>query len=414
MALDIPAIVSLLERYGYLIVFFAAVAEALPLLGVLVPGQAIVLLAGALSATDHLSLWLVMLAAFPAGILGDAVGYYIGRRYGRGILERYGRLVRIEARHLERSDAMFRKWGPWALIFGRFSFLTRGLVPLLAGVSRIRQRVFWPVNIAGALAWAVGYSVLGYFFGAAWLRLEGLLGRILAITLLAVLGLVLLYRILKRYADQFTRDDLWVAFLGVLGGTVFGILADRIEKLGHANALDRAQPALVDLLAPLRPALEVLEPLANYALIGMSTLGLMAFLAWKRRTWEATLCGMGVGGIILLVEILRPVFARAFEPNVVGGTFPGSNGALAVVFAGVITYLVASHARRRWVVWLTIVLGGVFAWATGIAPVALAHEQPTDFLAGLSLGVAWLSVSILVVEFGLKRTPSDKETPTAR
>lgn len=402
---EVATVIALLERYGYLLVFLAGVAEALPLVGLLVPGQAVILLAGAVSASGHLNVWLVFVAAFPAGIIGDAVSYYIGRRHGRPLLERYGPRMAITERHLQRSEALFAKYGIFALILARFSFLTRGIGPMLAGISKMRQVVFWPLNIGGAFLWAAAYTMLGYFSGAAYFRVESILGRILTWTAVGVIGLYLLYRVLNKYAEHFTREDFYISLLGISGGTVFGVLADRVDKLGRLNHLDRIHAPLHDALQPARGVLAWLEPLGSYPAAGFIALGLLVWLAWRRRAWEAALCGLGIGGVLLLTETLRRVFTRTLEPETVGGTFPGANAAVAVVLAGVVVYIFAYHARHVWQT-LAVALGaGALAFAVGIAPIARLVEFPTDVPAGFALGVTWLSVSILLVEFALKRAP---------
>lgn len=401
---DVDGILGLLLRYGYLIVFIAAVAEALPLLGWLVPGQAIIIVAGAAAAAGYLSLTTIILITIPAGILGDAVGYYIGRRYGREFLEKYGARIRITPRHLERSDQLFQKFGPFALVVARFSFLTRAVGPILAGMSKMRARVFWPVNVLGALAWSIAYAALGYAFGVSFLQLQGIVGKILAWTLVGVLGLYLFYRLLKRYADQFTRDDLYVALVGVVAGSVFGVIADRVQKAGEANVIDAQTPALLMLLAPAAGFFSVIEHLTSFQVLGALSLVAFVYLFVKRRWWDATLVALGMGGIILLVESLRPIFRAALPPGP-GDSFPSASAAIPLVMAGVATYLVASRTRGvRWPL-ATGIASALLAGLALLARLAQGVESPSAVLAGLALGVAWLCVTILVVEFRLKRTP---------
>lgn len=403
MAVDAAALLDSLTRYAYLLVFLAGLAEAVPLLGLLVPGQAVIIAAGALAATGRLDVKLVILAALPAGILGDAIGYYIGRRYGRPFFERYGPRLRISAHALDRADRLFARYGPFALVLGRFSFLTRGLTSLLAGVTRLRQRVFWPVNVVGGVAWAVGFVMTGYLGASAFLYLEGRLGVILAVTLLVAVGIYVLYRILRRNAPQFTREDLGLALVAVAGGAVFGVLADRVVALGPANRIDAWQGAYVEALAPLAPLLGVVAFATSLTAMGALALVLLAWLAYKRLAWEAGLVGLGVGGVILLVAVLRPLL-RA--PDAHEG-FPSAHAAVTTVMAGIVTNLVATHARRGWVVLATVLACAV---AAALAAHALlgGEERPTDAVGGIALGATWLALSLLLVEFGVKREPRER------
>lgn len=404
MAENIDAILELISRYGYFIVFVAGLVEALPLLGWLVPGQAIIIIAGALAAAGYLELWALMVISVPAGIIGDALGYWIGRRYGRVLIEKYGARVKITSKHLEASDRLFAKYGPFALIVARFSFLTRAVGPILAGMSRMRARVFWPINVLGAIAWSVSYALLGFFFGFAFLQVQGIIGKILAWTLLGVVGLYVFYRVLKKYADQFTRDDLYIALAGVAGGAVFGLVADRVQKTGADNVIDEKLGALATLLAPAASFFSVVEILTSFVVVGAIALGAFLVFFARKRWWDATLVGLGVGGIIILVETLRPIFRAALPPGP-GESFPSAVAATPLVFVGVMTYLVATRSRRkRWPV-LVALAGGVVVGLAQVSRVAQGDEFPSAVVAGVALGVAWLSVTVLIVEFRLKRDP---------
>lgn len=398
-------LIPLLERYGYLIVFVAALAEAFPFLSILVPGQAVVIAAGAFAALGHLSIVWIILLAIPAGIIGDAAGFFLGRKYGRAILARYGPMFQVTPRHLEKTDALFEKYGPFALVLFRFSFLTRPIGPLLAGMSALKLRVFWVWNVIGAIVWAVGYSLLGYFFGFAFLQLEGVIGRVLTWTVVGVVGIYLTYRFLKRYADQFTRDDFYLAMMGVVTGAAFGLLADRLARVGTDNFLDLHARGFVEVLSPIAPLFHVMEIVASFTLLGVASLFLLAYLAWRRLAWEATLVGIGVGGAILGTQILQPVFAGVVPPDAQAGGFPSAYAGVTLVVGGVLTYVLASHTKRARGPLAAAVGGGVFSFLAAFARVAQGSELPSAALGGMMLGAAWLSLAILFVEFGLKRTP---------
>lgn len=401
---DISGIFALVIRYGYVIVAIASLAEALPIVGWLVPGQAVIIIAGAAAAAGYLDVRLLILIAIPAGIIGDAAGFYIGRRYGRTFLEKHGARLRIGPRHLERSDELFAKYGVFALIIARFSFLTRAVGPILAGMSKMRNRVFWPINVIGALLWAGAYSLLGYSLGFGFLALQAEIGKILAYTVLAVVALYVFYRVLKRYASQFTRDDLYIVLVGGSAGALFGVLADRIQDLGGSNSLDVNASAFTAIFAPAAPAFRVIEAATSFPVLGGLSLLALVFLFVKKRWWEATLVGLGVGGIIILVETLRPIFGDLLPPGP-GDSFPSASAAIPLVLAGVTTYLVAWRADDPRGGMGTAIGGAVIAALALFARLAQGDESPSSVLAGLALGTAWLCVTVLVVEFRLKRDP---------
>lgn len=408
MAADLEALAELLGRFGYLFVFLAALAEALPFLGWVIPGQAIVILAGAAAAAGLLDLRILILLAVPAGIIGDAVGFYIGRHYGRAFLEKYGPRFRIGPRHLARSDEMFAKYGPFALVIARFSFLTRAVGPILAGMARMRARVFWPINVLGAVLWAVCYAVMGYFFGVGFLYLQGTIGRILAFTVLGVIGLYAFYRVLKKYADQFTRDDFYIALVGSAAGAVFGVIADRVAKQGIENRVDVYAGELTDAFVGAWPFFRALELAWSMPVVAAAALLLLAYLALKRHWWDATLVGLGVGGILLLASLLRSSFRDL--PGGAGASWPSAVAAVPIVVAGVLTYLVAVRSTRRRAT-AAAIGGALLAGLSSVARLAQGLELPSAVLAGMALGTAWLSVTVLVVEFRLKRASAPRGAP---
>lgn len=384
---------ELLDRYGYLVVFLAALAEAVPLLGFLVPGQGFVIVAGALSAAGKLDPFVLVALVALAGVIGDAGTFYLGRHYGRDLIERFGPRVGIRERHLARSDELFRKYGPFALIIARFSFLTRAAGPMLAGVSRMKQRVFWPINVIGALAMGISYIALGYFLGVSFLLLQKTIGRILAVTLIVAVGVYVFYRVLRRFAPQFTREDLGLALLGAGGAVGVGVIAKHVDDLGAANALDAMQGGLAALLTPAAPALRLYDLALSPLLVGALAMAGLVLLAWRKRTPEAILVGLTIGGGLLLASLLSVWLPEGL---------PDERTAMATAWLGVASYLAA--AQGRWTGVGVATVGGVATMAALLAR-AGGGAHVSGVLAGFLLAVAWLAVCLLVLEFRLKRPP---------
>lgn len=398
MALDTVAIGELIERYGYLIVFVAALAEAVPLLGFLVPGQGFVILAGAVSAAGTLDPFVLAALVALAGVLGDAGTFYLGRRYGRDLIERYGPRIGIRERHLARSDQLFQKYGPFALIVMRFSFLTRAAGPMLAGVSRMRQRVFWPINVVGAVLMGASYIALGYFLGVSFLLLQKTIGRILAVTLLVAVGVYVFYRVLRKFAPQFTREDLGLALVGAGGAIGIGFLAKHVDDRGAANLVDPVGADLAETLAPAAPALGAYDAVLSPFLVGALAMASLGYLAWRQRVPEATLVGLTTGGALLLASVLS-----LWLP----GSLPDARTAMATAGLGLASYLGAVYGR--WTGAGVAVVGGIATTAALLARI-LGGATPSGALCGFLLAVAWLAICLLVLEFRLKRAPPASST----
>ncbi|GAB93425.1 DedA family protein [Gordonia rhizosphera] len=136
------------------------------LIGFVFPGDSVLFTAGVFAAQPDpfAPLWLLCLAVPLAAIVGDQVGYVIGRRIGTGVVE--GKLMRwIGPEPLARTHRYFERYGALTVFFARFIGIVRTLTPLVAGFSGMRYRVFTLFSVLGSVTWAAGIILLGYFLG---------------------------------------------------------------------------------------------------------------------------------------------------------------------------------------------------------------------------------------------------------
>lgn len=130
------------------------------------PGDSLLFTAGLLTQQDSpfAPLWVVLVPAPIAAFLGDQVGYFIGNRWGHHLRDRPDCHVFKQA-YITEAHAFFEKWGPATIILCRFVPVVRTHAPLVAGMARMRYRVFVACNIVGALLWAAGVTALGAWLG---------------------------------------------------------------------------------------------------------------------------------------------------------------------------------------------------------------------------------------------------------
>jgi membrane-associated protein len=151
---------SMTSASVYLVVFVLVFVESGLLIGFFLPGDSVLFAAGLLSAEpdSRISLPLMATGVAIAAVAGDGVGYWTGRRFGRPwLLAKAGR----SARHVERAEAFYQRWGPLAVIIARFIPWIRTFTPIVAGVGRMPYPRFLAANVAGALIWGSGLVVLG-------------------------------------------------------------------------------------------------------------------------------------------------------------------------------------------------------------------------------------------------------------
>lgn len=145
--------------------------EASAFVGLAVPGEAALLLAGFLVLRGEADMLGMMVAATAGAIIGDSIGYEIGRRLG-GVIKR-----RLGQDRWDRATGFLRRHGGKAVLLGRFVGVLRAVVPAAAGASKMPYRKFLLWNALGALVWAPGTIALGYAAGSSYDRVEKWLGR---------------------------------------------------------------------------------------------------------------------------------------------------------------------------------------------------------------------------------------------
>ena len=176
-------IIDLFERYGYWVVFVGVFLENA---GVPVPGETALLAGAALAHFGGLSLPWVIATAIAGATLGDNLGFWVGRRGGRALAERYGRRVRADAAPAEQFDRFFERHGGRTVFIARFITGLRVFGAVLAGASGLRWPTFLFYNATGALVWATAVGIAGYLLGESWDVLERWIGRSSLIALAAV------------------------------------------------------------------------------------------------------------------------------------------------------------------------------------------------------------------------------------
>jgi membrane protein DedA with SNARE-associated domain len=166
------AFVSANPWLGYLMLFLAALLEAIPVVGALVPGSTIILALSALVPGGELQLWGVLAAAMAGAVLGDGSAFWAGHRSQREILNAWP-MSKYPA-VMAQSEAFFRRWGTLAVLFARFVPPIRAFVPVTAGALGMPPARFYGVNVAAVFAWALAHVLPGVFAVSALHHYAGL------------------------------------------------------------------------------------------------------------------------------------------------------------------------------------------------------------------------------------------------
>jgi membrane protein DedA with SNARE-associated domain len=195
----------LIDTYGCLALFALVGLESV---GIPLPGETALITAAVYAGSTHrLDIVLVITVAAGAAIVGDNIGFMLGRTGGAGLLERYGRYVRFDERRMKIGRYIFLQHGGKVVFFGRFVSVMRTYAAFLAGVNRMRWRRFLFFNASGGIVWALVFG-LGYYYLADVItrfRAGVDIGLAAIAVLVIVASLVYLHRFEDRLAERAER-----------------------------------------------------------------------------------------------------------------------------------------------------------------------------------------------------------------
>lgn len=155
---------ELIRAVGYLGLFGIVFSETGLLIGFFLPGDSLLFTAGILAAEGYLNIYLLLILLTAAAIIGDSVGYTIGRRLGPRIFTKEESLL-FNKKHIQKAQDYFDKHGPKTIIIARFIPIIRTFAPTLAGVGKMHYGKFLLYNVVGGVLWVGLLTILGYYLG---------------------------------------------------------------------------------------------------------------------------------------------------------------------------------------------------------------------------------------------------------
>ncbi|BBL80243.1 hypothetical protein RxyAA322_20970 [Rubrobacter xylanophilus] len=442
-------VISLLSRYGYLVVFFGVMAESA---GIPLPGETILLAAGALAQRGVLDPADVLLFGFLGAVVGDQLGYWIGRRGGRRFVLRWGRRFALTPERLAAAERFFGRHGGKAVFLARFVAGLRVFGALVAGIGRMRWGTFFVFNALGGAVWASAAVLAGYLLGGSLALAERWAGRasiLLALAAGAAVLLYLLYRWLRGHRELLESiagrlmEGLPGAFLrsgagrwlvrrlspgevygltltaGLLLAGLFswafgGIVEDVVTRdplvrvdlsvlrFVHAHGEPGLTAAVLVFEALFSP--EVLLPAAALAGLGLLLLAGRSGASSRTELSGAVLLAsaLGTGALVWLFKLFfdRPRPPAALQlVHETGQGFPSGHAMAAFTVGAALCYAVFLRGPgSRLGSWRAkvrvVVLWVATVFLVGAGRVYTGAHYPSDVLAGWALGGAWASVCI--------------------
>jgi membrane protein DedA with SNARE-associated domain/membrane-associated phospholipid phosphatase len=462
-----------LGAWTYAVVGVMAYLETAAFVGLVAPGETVVIAGGVIAGQGEIDLLPLIGLVWLCAVLGDTTSFYIGRRLGRGFLERHGQRVKITHERLEQVERYFDRHGGKTILVGRFIGLVRALAPFIAGSSNLAYRRFIPYSIVGTGLWSATFCILGYIFWRSFDRVAHVAGQAIfgfGLTVGVIVAIVVAYRRRREIRAWLLLHEqhpllrplfaVWRPLHRKIVRPVARVLAPELRFLWHRVTPGELGLELTTALAvgsvgifvfvlylvvlgdSLRPTpfdtelLHLADRLYNEFAVDVAKLvsdlgalptilGLVAVacipLAARRRWAEMIVL---VGGLVLIYVAVRVAKDAVGRPRparplieTAGSAYPSAHAAYATAW---IAAAVALTRRLRLAGQTALVLGAIaIAAAVGLSRIYLRAHYWSDVAGGWGVGVGIFGLlGVIALIVGHIRNNADRRVaepaPVAR
>ena len=202
-------LVEFIRAVGYLGVFTIVFLESGLLIGFFFPGDSLLFTAGFLASQGFLDIKILIAGCFIFAVLGDSIGYYIGKKLGPKIFTKENSIF-FHKKHLERAQKFYDKHGGKTIILARFIPVIRAFAPVVAGVGKMNYKRFVFFNFFGAVLWAIGVTLAGYYLGNLIPDVDKYL--------LPIIGLIIIASILPALHHALTDAEIRASIISRFRG----------------------------------------------------------------------------------------------------------------------------------------------------------------------------------------------------
>lgn len=398
--LDIPP--GIVNPWAYWFILFVSLCEPIPLLGAIVPGQILLLLAGVMVKRGVLDFGDAVAFATVGAILGDLANYGLGKRYGEAILMKYGKHVFLKPDRMERVRELLLRYTGRTLILGRFSAVTRWAAPFLSGSMGISFLKFMIYNVVGGLGWSLALVALGWFFGEGVEIASRHLGRYLLIAVLLGALIVLMVKWKNKGKPVFHPDHRYVLIMNILSLALLSNIIEEALTGQRAAGWDREiRGRVVEYGSPSMDAImQAVYAACGPWFCGLAGLAVAIGFLVRRKWYLAWFLATGMGGGMALTHglgmLIRMAGPEQGQPALPLSALPDLHAAAATLFFCLSVFLFKAHMRSLAIRSLFVAANILLMILAAGSGVWLNIHRASDVIGGMMLGLFWLTLLILV------------------
>jgi undecaprenyl-diphosphatase len=398
----------IVEHGGYFFLFITTILEGVPIIGQFVPGHTIVILSGFLAKLQILSIVKVSLIVIMAAMVGDIIGFYLGKKYGINFLTRFGSLFFIKKEYIEKVTQLVKEHPAKTIILGRFSPITRPLSPFITGASGTSTKMFWLYDFIAVTLWSLFSIGIGYVFGASYHTASIMFGKFILIAIVVGILIVLGYRFINKQFHIFAKYELISLGFNLFGlylffKTVQDALTDKIFLLELDLYINNY--FILHAREPWLYIMNIITEIISPKVIVTICILAVIYFTYKKKYYHAIITTLSFsGGYIAtfivknLVERVRPLSSYIVET---GYSFPSGHTVMAVIFSALFIYIFAVKIKSLFIREVVITLSVILALLTAFSRVYLGVHWVSDIIAGIGLGLFWTTLVILFAKYGM-------------
>lgn len=387
------------KHFGYVILLLISFFESVPLLGMLIPGQTIIILAGFMVKLHFFGFWVSIAVGTLGATLGDLTGFLMGQKYGHHFTTAEKKFY-IKREQFQETKKLIATHPFSSIFFGRLHSLTRTLTPFAAGASGISFKKFITIDILASFVWAFLSILIGFIFGKSFEKASAFLGSFIIVATFITICIVLAVQYAKKRQIKISRTDMSVFTISVVSIYLFGLIAKDLDSGKLFNILDQRLYMLRSLIIsePLTLVMTIFTTLGGQLFMSLFTLLYVVYLGIKKKYAHIILTLATLSTGLIAVWFMKSQYARIRPLGIIlesGGSFPSGHMAMSIMLGVLVSYLSIRHTPSLIKKNILLTLIYLTSIVIGLSRIYLGVHYASDVLGGFLFGIFWATFGIV-------------------